>query len=295
MSKRDIIGLILEGHNGSRWDLRRGDPRLTDAGIEGLGRMDTEAFEQESSYVDGQTFTGWRGKPRTVLMPILLGVETNSALEWQLLSRRWDQSLHPGKYGRLTCIAADNQVRQLTLRFVKDRAGAYSADPSTDHFEILAPEFIADDPWWYGQTITTTFEPIADVDFYGDGKGPEFFLKASTTTNMRTVTNDGDDDAWPVWTQQGPYEGFRFVVDGHAIASATPLPEGYHYLIDTQPTVRAGWVVNNATGERVLADEHLYEWDFAKIPAGGDSQVEIIVTEGGPTSIALTPRFFKAF
>lgn len=296
MNEYHGIGVVLEGVDGSRWDLRRDDVRLTDSGIEGLGRMEIAAFVLEHAFVDGQEFAGWRGKARSVFLPLLVGVSTTNHLAWQLLDRRLHAAVHPGKYNRLIVTAADNQVRELRMRFERDTAAALTVDPSLEAWDLAGFRFTADDPWWYGQEESWTFSHGAPQSFYGPtGFGPPFYLAPSTFTGEEVVSNHGDDDAWPVWEQDGPYDAFHFEVGGRVVSSAEAIPEGFTFVLDTHPTVQAAYLIDQATGARELVDEYLEDYDFARIPAGEQVPITVLVSGTGDTRLRIRPRYFKAW
>ncbi len=292
------IGILLVGSDASRWDLRRGDPRLTDGGIDGLGRFDTEVFSQESSFTDGAEYLGWRAKARAVSLPLLAGVTAETPLQWQMIDDAFARALRPGAEQQLVVTRPDNHVRTLTMRFERDEATTYTVDPSLDCFDVLAPRFTAHDPWWYGQEQLFTFERPSSRGFF---PGPPFYIAPSANLGRELVSNPGDDDLWPHWEQDGPYDSFLFEVAGRTVASTTPVPEGQTLIVETDPRRRGAYLVDteqHLAGQnppRMLADNFLSQYRFGRVAPGQAIPLTVIVQGAGQTRLSLHPRYFKAW
>jgi hypothetical protein len=99
-------------------------------------------------------------------------------------------------------------------------------------------ELEASDPWWYDASDTA-------LDFTL-GTPATFFplfplrLSASEVFADATVNNDGDVDAWPVWSVTGPGAGLvlRNLTTGKMLSLNRTLSAGEIVTIDTRPRLK---------------------------------------------------------
>jgi len=243
-----VIGVILRGWDGSVWDLRNGPIRMTSDGVEGLASMTFEVFVQETAARHGQRMTGWRGKPRDFLLPILVGPFPDDK-SWYALTKMWWRLMRPDKYNTLEVTAPDGTVRSLDIRFVDDGGGSSKRDPSIALIETFGVRYVADNPWFYGRDFGRTFgagdptSQTSNVNFFGgkpvtpgtNGLGTPLVLAPSQRKTSNDYTNPGDDDAWPTF-YFGQMNRFRAAI-GDGIVSATSLivNAGEGLRVETNP------------------------------------------------------------
>ena len=295
----DLIGfdVVWTGADGSVWDLVRGPVQITDGGFTGLGFSEFDEYTRDSPLVDGQSFDGVRQKARQVFLPLLLGVDTGTSIDWLALERAWWRSVRPNKTGTLTVTAPDGQVRSVALRFVSDGGQPYKVDPALEAMSVAGLIMKADDPWWLAPEAGRVFEvdPTGNNFFGGlSGFGPPFTIVPANTTGAWTMENPGDEDAWVVWVVEGPASGFRFVIDGHAIDGTIDVPSGSRLLIDTDPTVQTALLID-AAGNVSNVTQLLDSYDYARVPAGESVPVTALVYGVGRLSVRFRPRFYRAW
>lgn len=301
------IGILLRGWDGSVWDLRNGPVRMTSDGVEGLASMDFEVFVQETAARHGQRMTGWRGKPRDFLLPILVGPFPD-AESWYALTKRWWRLMRPDRYNTLEVTAPDGSVRYLDIRFVNDGGGGSKKDPSIALIESYGVRYVADNPWFYGKDFGRKFgAAVADasgprVNFFGgkpvdpnvNGVGTPLVLGPSQSKASGDYTNPGDDDVWPTYFF-GQMNRFRALIgDGIVSASTLVVATGELLTVETNP-LRQVALLQRANGTVENVTRRLDGWGFRPIPAEGTSTISLEVEGSGDYRVQLIPHFFRGW
>jgi hypothetical protein len=293
------------GWDGSVWDLT--DPGagvvLVNAGVEGLHMPKFRQWTRQSPAVPGQTFTGMVAEPRDVVLPLLI-FEDASSQQWVDRDRAFWKSMHPAREGTLTVSAAGTgTARSLRLRLVPD-AHTYPADPVFSGWAQYVVALVADQPFWAGPPIQAGLNAATDMEFYEE-TGPQLInINSGHGIADAAVTNTGDEDAWPVWTVIGPADGAYMGV-GDRIVDAPDVADGKALVIDTDPRVQTAieYDYTPASGSvpEVLENpvdrtaELTGAVDFAPIPAGGTSPINIGLTGSGILRVRITPLYWRAW
>jgi hypothetical protein len=254
-----VTRFVWEGVDGSVWDFATGAVRLTDGGIDGFGDL-----------------------PRN---------------QWQAWDRAFWQSVSATEYGTLHVTDVFGETRHIAARFTSDNNQGHKIDPSFMGYSQVVVTFVADAPWFVGDTVSYEVEPPPQApDFFGPtGFGPEFFISSGTTVDATMLYNPGDLDAWPIWNQLGPSSSFRFVVAGHTLSGDIPIPDGGRLELDTRP--------NRKTARLYAADgsfEDVFRlldtFDFGgRIPKRASSPVEIVTAGTGTTLVSFEPLYRRGF
>lgn len=288
------IGITWTGWDGSQWDLRTGDVRLTNGGIEGLMSFKFDSFTTDSAARDGQRFQGWRAGPRSVLLPVLLGRGDMTELDWLATERAWWRTMRPGQYGTLTVTGPDGGVRQIKLRFVDDGGHAHAIDPTRKKLTGYALNMIADDPYFYGPNPwSLTFAPSAEQpSFFSTGS--VFGIASSFTADGATLTNPGDVDAYPVYELAGPLTAFKITNDKAVLSGNITVGATQKLVIDNSPVMQTAYLYNaNGTYTNVLPQ--LTSFGFGSIKPGTDIKLGVLLTGTGTLTVSGQPRYFKAW
>lgn len=289
------------------WDLRTGPVRLTTGGLEGLGNLDFEVFTQDTAMLDGQRMTGWRGKPRDVLLPVLMGPFPDQD-QYLKLSRLWWKIMHPRKVNTLTITAPDGTNRMLDLRFVNDGNGGMEKDPTRDLLQVFPMRMVADQPWFYGEDFGTSFTgaqaaEATDVNFYGGGKvvagvrgkGTPLVLGKSRRDASSVLVNPGDADVWPEYEVYGPNTAFSSTIGSGVLgADSLPIVEGQTILVETSPLRQVAWLIE-ADGSRTNVTRRLSSWGFRPIPALDEETVNFQSAGAGGYRIRAIPHYFRGW
>jgi len=116
-----------------------------------------------------------------------------------------------------------------------------------------------------------------------------FNISSGSQLSTAKITNDGDLEAWPVWTVTGPLTSVTVGVDGSTVQWDVALLEGDVLVIDTDPAVQSAWL----NGDDVT--DQLGTADFAPIPAGHELPLSLTMAGAGSVEAAITPRHYRAW
>src|SRR5690606_24997864 len=119
---------------------------------------------------------------------------------------------------------------------------------------------------------------------------PPLFISSDSDTSNAFMPNPGDVDAWPVWSIEAT--GSDVDISFGAITAtmgATNIPEGSTLVVDTDPTVAT------AKLDGVDLPGHLNPYNPKPIPAGEGSYLIITISGIGVVSVAVTPRYLRAW
>lgn len=153
-----------------------------------------------------------------------------------------------------------------------------------------------------GTVAANTFQVAATsggavIDLTGvDGSGfvawqgmPLLRIASASQLSSAKLTNEGDLEAWPIWTITGPLTSVTVGVDGETVQWNTAMTSTDILVIDTDPTVQSAWL------NGVDATDQLVTADFAPIPAGVERPLSLSLTGTGSVEASITPRFFRAW
>lgn len=283
-----MIGISWTGTDGSVWDLVTGAVRLTPGGLTGLGMPLPSDQVQETALSDGQRFTGWRLPARPVWLPLKWSYEAQGDVEG--VQRAFWRSVAIGDTGTLTVTDGSGATRQLGLRFQSDGGYAMRLDPyvRADAFGLT---FVADRPWWEGPTQGGAYSlgAASPETFFGDGAGgTPFFIVPAQGAQESEFTNPGDTPAWLTWTLTGPFTVFRAGVAGHYLGGPIAVGAASVLVIETDPLRQLAFL------DGVKITRQLTEIDWAPLPRGVNTGVDVSVVGTGLISYTFRPRYARA-
>lgn len=282
------------GTDGSKWDLVNGDVALSNAGITGLGMPLAFDTTRQTALYHGQTLQSWRLEPREVFLPVLFRGDSFTDVEG--LQRDFWHSLALGEYGWLNVTDGNGYTRSLQLRLVGDGQLPYALDPYSEEtkYRAVGLEMVADNPWWQGEEVSTTFGlgPEGTATFFGNGSSATpFYIVKSTGGTDATLVNLGDMPAWITWTITGPMSSFDLEVDGHHVTGAITVDTGETLTIETSPLSQIAYLNDGTKVTRYLSSA-----DFAPVPASAlPVPIGIDVVGTGNITAAFRPQFMRAF
>lgn len=282
--------MVWTGWDGSVWELSNPDAGvfIVGKGVEGLGSPTHLAWVGESPAVHGQSYRGHVVEPRPVFWPVHLYSDSGSH-EWLVLDRAFWRSLHPGKHGVWSVTTPGGSRRSLSCRFVDDGRHMTEQDPMFRGWASYGVSLIADNPFWTGEPVRRTWAQSVATDFYGGGTAPVFNISSGSQLSTAKMTNEGDLEAWPVWTIKGPLTSVTVGVDGSTIQWSVALVEWDTLVIDTDPTIQSAWL------NGVDVTDQLGTADFAPIPAGEELPLSLTMAGAGSVEAAITPRHYRAW
>lgn len=282
--------MVWTGWDGSVWELTdpRGGVFLQGTGVEGLGMPTHQEWVSESPAVHGQHYRGHVIEKRPVFWPVYLYSDVGTS-EWVELDRAFWRSLQPGKHGQWTITTPGGGKRSLSCRFMDDGRHSFQRDPMFRGWAAYPVSLIADNPFWTGEPVRRTWAQSDATDFYGGGTAPVFSISSGSQLSTAKMTNEGDLEAWPVWTIRGPLTSVTVGVDGSTIQWNVTLVEGDILVIDTDPTIQCAWL------NGVDVTDQLGTANFAPIPAGVELPLSLTMAGTGSVEAAITPRHYRAW
>ncbi|MBW4094581.1 MAG: hypothetical protein HIU81_03900 [Acidobacteria bacterium] len=302
--------ITLTSWDGSVFNLT--DPSrglaLVNKDVEGLSMPDYTEWTQSSPSVPGQWFHGAVANARKVYLPIAVFADKATRV-WFARELSFWKAMHPEKYCKLTFTnPVDGTSRSLWIRFKGQASPTYSTDPFARAWAVYGLDFVADQPFWVGSTVSK-FWPAGgeSMDFYGGpAKATPFHIGNATTLGTARISNPGTEDAWPVWTVIGDSTSAELGVDGSFVGVPFAVPEGKALVVDADPTVQTATMydytpaVAETGAAEVFANpvdrtEDLGAADFAQVPAGESQLLSISMVGDGGVRAEIVPKYRRAY
>lgn len=288
---------FLTGIDGRRWDLTswaRSGVLLTDRGVRGMDKPEWYLHQSSSPVVHGAQYHGYRAPVREVRLPLLIFTDESSQA-WTELRRSFMAIMRPDIPLRWTVEHADTGTsRSLMVRFVEVEDAIETVDSRRRGWQFVTLRFVADEqPFWEGRIVERGWRRQEPVDFIGPGGAPPFYLSRSLTLANATVSNPGDEEAWPVVdvvASGGPVSSMSIAVAGGLVDAPIALAEGESLRLDYRPGRKSA-----VDGAGVNRDEELDAWDFRPIPAGESVPVAMEMVGDGEVRVAFTPLYHDAY
>jgi len=262
-------------------------PVLKLRGATGTGQADPTHWWSEAPTIDGSQWEGARIGRGQVFLP--LEVHAADSATFLVEHEAFMQSLKPRQQGVLRVSRPDGQWREIGCRYESGADLAIELDPVKSHRAVYGITWATPDPYWSGAPVSVTFvQPVATTFF----PGPPFTIGAGSSLNSATVTNPGDEDAYPVWRITGPFTSFTVGVGAAVVSMTRTVTAGGWIEIDMTP--RALTIVDNAGVDRW---DDVTAVEFAPIPPG---EVDLVTTmvgsfAGSAASLTFTPRYGRGW
>lgn len=283
--------LIPDGQFSPVWDLTH-DLGLM-PGAEGFEDFGTDEYTSSGPVLDGQRFNGWRALPREVFLPLMIP-------EYQMdapVNLSWVQSyMRPGRMFTLRASSSFG-VRTLRIRYVPTPV---ALDFSPELFDnVRGLRFVADDPWWVGPRVEHQFQTPEDaLPFFAVGAGDRVFnLGSANTVDNITLSNPGEQDAWPVYRIDGPSTGFTISQSafGAELTSAVEVPSGEYLILDTRPTAQTMRLSHDGGAYTTDETRQLANALFFRIPAGSSQPIYVTLNGAGSLLVSFDPVYQRAY
>lgn len=258
-------------------------------GVSGRFMPKIDFVEEETPGRPGARIRRVKTPPREIGVPVWFHGATSADLRAQLrtIVRRLYPTLGDG---RLRCTGPDGTVRELVCRYAQGLEGAETVENGgTLALGAVLVFRAAEDPFWRALTPTT-------IDFT-TGTPPAFFpmfpmrLARSSIFGGVEVVNDGDVEAWPIWTISGPGAGLTLTNDttGEALTLSTTIAAGESITIDTSPGVKT--VLLN-DGTNLYPDLDSASVLFSLAPGPNAITVDLIgSTADSEVTLSYRPRY----
>jgi hypothetical protein len=211
-------------------------PLSASMGIQGRFSPDVQYEATPRPVGAGSTVTLVRHADRTVQIPIIIEGTGPDDLRAnvRILVAALDPTRGPGRLE----VATGTTVRELLCRLIDGAGLDESAATRGTRFQKAVLTFRSSGPYWQdaAETIQTFTVAASTATFFGNPFFP-LNLAASEVLVDTSIDNDGDVDAWPVWTIVGPASDItvRNVTTGRRTRLDVTLAEGETITVDTQP------------------------------------------------------------
>jgi phage-related protein len=214
-------------------------------GAKGLD-MPVYAYTQdESPGIDGYAIRQVRAGGKEIALPIAFWADDSRAA---YLTRRRTliRSVNPKRGdGTLTVTQADGTARTITARYTSGLEGDESLDAAGARWCMGVLTFACPSPFWLGAEITTEWRAAVSGTFF-----PFLPLTVGNSQVLGSVTvdNDGDDNAFPIWTITGPATAVSLtnVTTGEVLVLTHTNTVGDTIVIDTRERQQTA-LLNGAT------------------------------------------------
>lgn len=213
-------------------------------GAKGLD-MPAYAFTQdESPGIDGYAVRQVRAQGKDISLPVAFWADDSRAA-YLVRRRALIRSLNPKRgQGILTVSQTDGTTRSIGARYTAGLEGDESKDAAGARWFMGVLSFACPSPFWLGPETTIEWRSSVAGTFF-----PFLPLVVGNSQVLGSVSvdNDGDDNAYPVWTVTGPATAISLtnVTTGDVLVISRTITVGDTVVIDTRE--RQQTAVLNAT------------------------------------------------
>lgn len=254
-------------------------------GMVGRGIPPVRVTGDELAGVDGQRVRHVRYQAREVEIPVTIEHASPEDLRSKL--RQLGSLLDPKRGDGKLRAEGDGASRELLCRYTGGLELTESFAASVVGWVRAVLILTAHDPLWRDVEPSVELVDVEANAFLSSDSGDAWFpwqLVDSDAVGGFTVDNDGDDDAWPQWTIQGPGSGLLKLensTSGETIEiSNVDLAAGEKITIDTRPGYKT---VTGPSGENLwpeLSDDSIL-W-----PLERGSQKVTVTLEGAEAGVS---------
>lgn len=174
---------------------------LLQPGAKGLDMPGYAFTTDESPGIDGYQLRDVRATGREIILPLAFWAN-DSRTAYKTRRRGFIKSLNPKRgVGTLTLTEPDGATRTIGAYYTGGIEGDESLDAAGERWCINAITFGCPSPYWTGAEVVREFRAATGGTFF-----PILPLVVGDSQVLGEVTidNDGDDNAFPVWTIDGP-------------------------------------------------------------------------------------------
>lgn len=223
--------LTYTAPNGDVLDLKGSGTYVR--GIDGRFMPSTTFSVYDVPGDDGQVVRGTRFPNRLIQIPWTVTASGRAAVRTFLRNSARTMRAHDDA-GTLT-LTPDGGSAYTLAAYLEDGLEGGDADGSPT-MQRLVLRFRSFDPYWQDASATNLSYPL-DEDSGLMLPWPPINVSPSTIYASVTIDNDGDAEAWPVWTIEGP--GSNLVLTnattGESLAIDYDFAAGEFLEIDTRP------------------------------------------------------------
>lgn len=298
-----LASIMWTGWDGSTWQIGGcGDYEtgvVLGRRVRGLHYGELETYASESPAVDGGAYLGYRAKPREVFFTLRVYRHVSSHAWVEHDSRFW-RSMLPAYEGvrgpgRLTVTHPNGARRWLDLWPQHKGDHDFDVDPTRRGWAVYGQYLTAYRPFWTTDAVPShRFTQGGSSGFFGgsaSGRGTPFVIGSQSTFGAASISNPGDEPAWPTWVIHGPFTQAKIGVPGQLSTITTSVSAGDWLRIDTDPLAQT---VTDSTGA-ARYPTGISGAPFAAIPPGDNRPLVTEMTGNGAIEVTLQPLYHRAW
>ena len=298
-------GVTWTGWDGLTWDLLCRNPHDPTSGValgrgmRGLHTPEVAAYTSDSPAIDGAAYLGYQVQPREVFMVVRVYNAAGSQ-DWVEHDRRFWRGMlpaYPGlrSPGRLTVTHPNGDQRWLELYPQPKGDHEFQVDPTRRGWQSYGCYFTAFRPFWLGPKMPArTFSGVGSAGFFGGavgGQGAPFVIGDQGVFGAATISNPGDEPAWPVYTLHGPFSQVKIGTMDSSATIAIDVPAGASIVVDTDPMAQT---IADADGNLVMP-KSLSGAPFTPVMPGVNVPLVAEMTGSGSVGVELQPLYHRAW
>ncbi|HEX5595922.1 MAG TPA: hypothetical protein VFX61_07900 [Micromonosporaceae bacterium] len=264
---------------------------LLQPGAKGLDMPQYAYTTDESPGIDGYELRDVRAQGKEIILPIAFWAN-DSRQAYKQRRRAFIKSLNPKRgVGTLTLIEPDGATRSIGAYYTNGLEGDESLDAAGERWCINAISFGVPSPYWIGSEVGIDFKTSSGGTFF-----PVLPLRVGNSQVLGSVTidNDGDDDAYPVWTIKGPATSITLInnTTGLKLVLTRTIGAADTIVIDTRER-RQTALLNGVTN---LWPDLSNDSDLWPLTEGLNACNLTVAGSTGATSVRLTyqPRYLAS-
>lgn len=226
--------------SGRAWPLDGTNGLWLQPGRKGFHAPSYQHYRDESPAVDGAFWRGVRATIRELFIPIvIIGRDRDDLLATRraliaAISPRRGECLITSSY-------PDGSRRHIRARYVDGMEGEEGKGEWGVTKLRYGLRFVADDPYFFGDEISTTWGSASVDRTELPIPGADTFYEVVTAAQLlgeTTLTNSGDVDAYPLWVFSGPFTEIELTntsSEQSMTITHTAAAPGDTLTIDTRP------------------------------------------------------------
>ncbi len=289
----DIPNVVLTAGDGTSWNLTDalGSQVLLLKGATGLSLPPNTPYFSDTPAVPGALRNGAHDDPRAVFLPVYC--EGNSRAQQVANLRQLQRTIHWSRGPcHLSWAEADGTRRYLDMTYDGGAEGNDSAENSDLRWELIGLNFIAENPYLYGDPSgPAPWAAAASTPFFPLGAFP-IRLTSTAVFGATTIVNEGDVPAWPTWTLYGPASSLQVELNASTLftvdMTAAPLLAGQVLTVTTDPKADVLTVVDDVGANHFGQVQPGFS--FWALPIGTSAVSITVVGATSATKLAMNYR-----
>jgi Siphovirus-type tail component, C-terminal domain len=283
--------------SGREWPLDGTSGLWLQPGRKGFHAPNYVHYRDESPAVDGAFWRGVRATVGDLFIPLAIVGRTRNDL---LTTRRQLIAAVSPKRGECTIVTSypDAERRAINARYDSGMEGEEGKGAYGVTVMRYGLRFIADDPYHYGDPITTNWgsDTTTRTELPIPGADTAYeVVTAAQVLGAATILNTGDVDSYPIWTFTGPFTAITLAnnTSGKTLTlTHTAATSADRIVIDTRPGLAS--IVDEA-GANAWAGLTAGYALWPLLPGDNDINIAVSGTTAATTaSMTYRPRYEAA-